>query len=48
MAVKETLKKLEDFGFWSWIGMAAGMLSIIVAMYNIKLYYDELKKLERK
>jgi hypothetical protein len=43
-----TRKQVEEYISWNWVGIAAGVLSILVASYNINQYYKELKKGKKK
>lgn len=48
---KMPTKKLQDLYGWvnfSYIGLAAGILSIIVSMYNISKYYQDIKEIEKQ
>jgi len=42
-----SVKKLEEFVNWNWLGLAAGLLSVVVTFYNIKQYTAALRKGER-
>ena len=39
--------QLDEWINWNYLGLAAGILSVIVTFYNINRYYDEIKKQER-
>lgn len=44
-------KKLENLYSWvnfNYIGLAAGVLSVIVTVYNINKYWDEIRKAEKQ
>lgn len=43
-------KKIADLTSWvnfNYLGLAAGVLSIIVTVYNINQYYEEIRKQKR-
>lgn len=43
--MKSIITKLdEDWLGWNYIGLAAGVLSVIVTMYNINKYWEKVKK----
>lgn len=42
-------KKLEEMYSWvnwNYLGLAAGLLSVVVTFYNINNYWKEIKKVE--
>ena len=44
-------KKIADLTSWvnfNYLGLAAGVLSIIVTVYNINQYYEEIRKQKQK
>lgn len=45
------MKKLDELTSWvnwNYIGLAAGVLSIVVTMYNINKYWEEIRKVEKQ
>lgn len=44
-----TLKqKMDETLNWNYIGLAAGLLSVVVTFYNISNYWNEIKKVEKQ
>lgn len=44
-------KKIADLTSWvnfNYIGLAAGILSVVVTIYNINQYWDEIKKTQKQ
>lgn len=37
------LKDIEERINWSWIGLGAAVLTLLITTYNIRKYYEELK-----
>jgi hypothetical protein len=48
MPIKQKLDELTSWMNWNYIGLAAGVLSVIVTVYNINKYWEEIKKTERQ
>jgi hypothetical protein len=48
MAIKQKVEELTDWVNWNYLGLAAGVLSVIVTVYNINRYWDEIRKTENK
>ena len=44
MNIKQKITELEGFVNWNYLGLAAAVLSVIVTVYNINRYVDEIKK----
>lgn len=45
------IKKIQDLYGWvnfNYLGLIAGTLSIVVTLYNISKYYEDIKKTERE
>lgn len=43
-------KKIDELTGWmnfNYIGLAAGILSVVVTVYNINKYWEEIRKVER-
>lgn len=38
------LQELTSWVNWNYLGLAAGVLSVLVTIYNINKYVDEIKK----
>lgn len=38
------LKELTEWVNWNYLGLAAGVLSVIVTMYNINRYWEQIQK----
>lgn len=48
MGVKQKVEELTSWVNFSYIGLAAGILSVVVTMYNISKYWEEIQKVEKK
>jgi len=48
MPLKQKINELTGWMNWNYIGLAAGVLSVIVTLYNINKYYEEIRKVERQ
>lgn len=46
MGVNKQINELTGWLNWNYIGLVAGILSIVVTAYNISRYYEEIKKVE--
>jgi len=46
MGVKQKVEELTGWVNWNYLGLAAGLLSVIVTFYNINKYWEEIKKVE--
>jgi hypothetical protein len=46
MTIKQKADELTSLVNWNYIGLVAGVLSIIVTAYNISRYYEEIKNKE--
>jgi len=46
--IKQQVGQLTEWMNWNYIGLAAGVLSIIVTMYNISKYYEDIRKVEKQ
>lgn len=46
MPLKQRVDQLTSLVNWNYIGLVAGVLSIIVTAYNISRYYEEIKNEE--
>lgn len=48
MPIRKTItlkaKEIESYVNWNYIGLTAGLLSVIVAVYNMNSYYKKLKE----
>jgi hypothetical protein len=44
MPIKQKLDELTSWMNWNYIGLAAGVLSVVVTFYNINKYWGEIKK----
>jgi len=45
------MKKLDELTSWmnwNYVGLAAGVLSVIVTVYNISKYWEEIRKIEKQ
>ena len=47
MPLKQKVDELTSWMNFNYIGLAAGILSIVVTVYNINRYWDEIRKTER-
>jgi hypothetical protein len=48
MGVKQKLDEMYGWVNWNYIGLAAGVLSVVVTLYNINKYWEEIKKVENQ
>ena len=48
MPLKRKLDELTSWMNWNYIGLAAGVLSVVVTIYNISRYWDEIRKVEKQ
>lgn len=48
MPIKQKIEELTGWVNFNYIGLAAGILSIVVTVYNINRYWGELQKIEKK
>lgn len=48
MNVKKKVEELTGWVNFNYIGLAAGVLSVIVTVYNINKYWGEIQKTEKK
>jgi hypothetical protein len=48
MPIKRKIDELTGWMNWNYIGLAAGVLSVIVTVYNINKYWVEINKAERQ
>lgn len=48
MGMKQKVEELTSWVNFSYLGLAAGVLSVIVTMYNINKYWDDIRKVERQ
>ena len=44
MTIKQKVNDLEGWVNWNYLGLAAGILSVVVTFYNINKYYEEIRK----
>lgn len=44
MNIKQKVSDLEGWVNWNYLGLAAGILSVIVTFYNINQYYEQIRK----
>ena len=45
------IKKVEELtGWvnWNYLGLAAGILSVVVTFYNLSKYWEEIQKVEKQ
>ena len=47
MPLKQKIDELTGWMNWNYIGLVAGVLSVIVTAYNISKYYEEIRKVEK-
>jgi hypothetical protein len=47
VAVKRKVEKLTEWVNFNYIGLAAGILSVIVTVYNINKYWADIRKAQR-
>jgi hypothetical protein len=48
MAIKQKITELTSQVNWNYIGLVASVLSIVVTIYNINNYYEEIQKAEKQ
>lgn len=48
MGIKQKVDELTSWVNFNYIGLVAGVLSIVVTVYNINKYWDEIKRVETK
>jgi hypothetical protein len=48
MPIKKQIEELTGWMNWNYIGLAAGVLSVIVTVYNINKYWSEIRKVEKQ
>ena len=48
MPLKQKINELTGWMNWNYIGLAAGVLSVVVTLYNINKYYQEIRKVEKE
>jgi hypothetical protein len=48
MPIKQKIEELTSWMNWNYIGLAAGVLSVVVTVYNISKYWDEIRKVEKQ
>lgn len=48
MVIKQKVDELTSWVNFNYIGLVAGVLSIVVTVYNINKYWDEIKRVENK
>ena len=46
MPIKKQVEELTGWVNFNYLGLAAGVLSVIVTLYNINKYWEEIKKVE--
>lgn len=44
MPIQKKVNELTEWVNWNYLGLAAGILSVIVTIYNINKYWDEIQK----
>lgn len=47
MSLKQKAQELTSWVNFNYIGLVAGVLSVIVTAYNINKYWEEIKKTRR-
>ena len=47
MSLNQKVSTLTDRVNWNYIGLVAGVLSVIVTVYNINKYWEEISKVEK-
>ena len=47
MTIKQQIDELTGWVNWNYLGLAAGILSVIVTMYNINEYWKQIKTIEK-
>ena len=48
MPTKTAVQNLYSWVNWNYLGLAAGILSVIVTAYNINQYWSEIQKAEKQ
>lgn len=48
MPIKQKVEELTGWVNFNYLGLAAGALSVVVTLYNINKYWEEIKKAERQ
>jgi len=48
MPIKQKIEELTSWVNWNYLGLAAGVLSVIVTAYNINQYWEQIKKIEKQ
>jgi hypothetical protein len=48
MPIKRKIDELTSWMNWNYIGLAAGVLSVVITVYNISKYWDEIRKVEKQ
>jgi hypothetical protein len=48
MPIKQKIEELTGWMNWNYIGLAAGILSVVVTFYNINQYWEQIKKVQRQ
>jgi hypothetical protein len=48
MPIRQKINELTSWMNFNYIGLAAGVLSVVVTVYNINKYWDEIRKVERQ
>jgi len=48
MPLKQKINELTGWMNWNYIGLAAGVLSVIVTLFNINRYWVEIKRVEKQ
>lgn len=46
--MNKKVEELTGWVNWNYIGLIAGVLSVVVTLYNINKYWEEIKKVERQ
>jgi hypothetical protein len=47
MPIKQKVEELTSWVNFSYIGLAAGILSVVVSIYNINKYLSDIRKVEK-
>lgn len=47
LSVRQKVEKLTSWVNFNYIGLTAAVLSVIVTMYNINKYWEDIKKAKR-
>jgi hypothetical protein len=48
MSLKQDITTLTNRVNWNYIGLVAGVLSVVVTIYNINRYWEEIHKVEKQ